>query len=224
MNSRKITQRELRNQSGEILRAVGRAETFVITRGGVDVGVLAPLPGRRYVAKETFLAALAGAAPPDGARFRADLDAVVDQETTNLSNPAGSRGMLDTSVVIALEHLDPQTLPQEAANSAVTLAELAAGPHAASDGANGRGQDRLQRVEATFAPISVDANVVRAYGRIYAALAAAGRMARGRRAFDLPIAATALSEGLPLYRANPDDFTGVAGLVKVVPVRLPPAR
>jgi antitoxin (DNA-binding transcriptional repressor) of toxin-antitoxin stability system len=80
MNSRKITQRELRNQNGETLRAVGRAETFVITRGGVDVGVLAPLPGRRCVARETFLAACAGAARLDGARFHADLDAVVDQD------------------------------------------------------------------------------------------------------------------------------------------------
>jgi len=53
---------------------------------------------------------------------------------------------------------------------------------------------------------------------------AAGRKARGRRAFDLLIAATALSEGLPLYTANPDDFTDVAGLVEVVPVPLPPVR
>ncbi|MCL8208659.1 MAG: type II toxin-antitoxin system VapC family toxin [Actinomycetia bacterium] len=142
-----------------------------------------------------------------------------------MPNPAGLRGLLDTSVVIALDQLDPRTLPREAAISAVTLAELAAGPHATSDGAErARRQDRLQRVEATFEPIPVDANVARAYGRIYAAVVAAGRKARGRRAFDLLIAATALSEGLPLYTANPDDFTDVAGLVEVVPVPLPPAR
>jgi len=80
-----------------------------------------------------------------------------------MPNPAGLRGLLDTSVVIALEQLDPRTLPREAAISAVTLAELAAGPHATSDGAErARRQDRLQRVEATFEPIPVDANVARA--------------------------------------------------------------
>jgi predicted nucleic acid-binding protein len=137
-------------------------------------------------------------------------------------NPAGLRGFLDTSVVIALGQLDPQTLPREAAISAVTLAELAAGPHATSDGAErARRQDRLQRVEATFEPIPVDANVARAYGRICAAVVATGRKARGRQAFDRLIAATALSEGLPLYTANPDDFTDVAGLVEVLPVPLP---
>jgi len=82
MNSRKITQRELRNHSGEILRAVERGETFVIARGGVEVGVLAPVPRRRYVAREAVGAAFAGAAPLDGARFRADIDAVVDQDPT----------------------------------------------------------------------------------------------------------------------------------------------
>ena len=54
-----------------------------------------------------------------------------------------------------------------------------------------RRQDRLQRAEATFDPLPVDANVARAFGRIYAAVTAAGRKGRGRRAFDLVIAATA---------------------------------
>jgi predicted nucleic acid-binding protein len=65
----------------------------------------------------------------------------------------------------------------------MTLAELAAGPHASSDPAErARRQDRLQRTEATFEPLAVDADVARAYGRVYAAVAAAGRKARGRRA------------------------------------------
>jgi len=139
-------------------------------------------------------------------------------------NPAGFRSVLDTSVVSALGQLDPQTLPQEAPILAVTLAERAAGPHATSDAAErARCQDRLQRVEATVEPISVDANVARAYGQIYAAVVATGCKARGRRAFDWLSAATALSEGLPLCTANPDDATDVAGLVDVGPVRLPPA-
>ena len=139
--------------------------------------------------------------------------------------PSRERGLLDTSVVLMLEQLEPDTLPREAAISAVTLAELAAGPHATEDLAErARRQDRLQRVETVFEPIPVGTAVARAYGRIYAAVRAAGRQARGRRAFDLLIAATALAEGVPLYTANQDDFTDVAGLVEIVPVPARPVR
>src|SRR5881275_2586620 len=94
-----------------------------------------------------------------------------------------SRGLIDTSVIIDLERIDSTGLPLELAVSAVTMAELAAGPHATADPAErGRRQDRLQRAEATFEPLPVDAAVARAYGRVYAAVAAAGRKARGRRA------------------------------------------
>jgi predicted nucleic acid-binding protein len=79
-------------------------------------------------------------------------------------------------------------------------------------------QDRLQRVEAVFDPRPVDAHVARAYGRVYAAVAAAGRKARGRRALDLLIAATALAAELPLYTRNPDDFRDLSDLIEVVPV------
>lgn len=121
--------------------------------------------------------------------------------------------------MIDLERLDPADLPGELAVSAVTLAELAAGPHATADPAErARRQDRLQRAEATFDPVPVDAAVARAYGRIYAAVAAGGRKARGRRALDLLIAATALATGLPLYTRNPDDFREVVSLFEVVAV------
>jgi prevent-host-death family protein len=73
-----ISQRELRNQSGEIMRALERGESFLITRHGVPVGELRPAP-RRSVTREQLLAALAGAPPMDSKQFRADLDAVVDQ-------------------------------------------------------------------------------------------------------------------------------------------------
>jgi predicted nucleic acid-binding protein len=73
-------------------------------------------------------------------------------------------------------------------------------------------------VEATFEPLPIDGAVARAYGRVYAAVAAACRKARGRRAFDLLIAATALAAELPLYTRKPDDFEGLGGLVEVVPV------
>ena len=101
--------------------------------------------------------------------------------------------------------------------SVVTLAELAAGPHATKDAAErARRQDRLQRTEATFDPLPVDAEVARAYGRVYAAVVASGRKARGRRAVDLLIAATAVSVGVPLFTRSPGDFEGLAGLVEIV--------
>jgi hypothetical protein len=129
------------------------------------------------------------------------------------------RGIVDTSVVIDLERIDPARLPVEIAISAVTLAELAAGPHATEDPAErARRQDRLQRAEATFEPLPVDANVARAYGRVYAAIVGAGRKARGRRAVDLLIAATAIAANLPLYTRNPDDFAGLADLLETVSV------
>lgn len=130
-----------------------------------------------------------------------------------------SRGLIDTSVVIDLPAIGLDRLPVEIAISAVTLAELAAGPHATSDAAErARRQDRLQRLEATFEPLPVDAAVARAFGRVYAAVASSGRKARGRRAMDLLIAATAVSAGLPLYTRNPGDFAGLEDLLQVVPV------
>jgi predicted nucleic acid-binding protein len=129
------------------------------------------------------------------------------------------RGIVDTSVVIDLERVDPDALPAELAVSAVTMAELGAGPHATEDRAErARRQDRLQRAEAAFDPVPVDAAVARAYGRIYAAVTAAGRKARGRRALDLLIAATALAAGLPLYTRDPRDFQELAGLLEIVAV------
>ncbi len=64
----------------------------------------------------------------------------------------------------------------------------------------------------------MDAEVARAYGRIYAAVTASGRKARGRRAVDLFIAATAVAAGLPLYTRNPHDFVGLSDLLDIVVV------
>jgi predicted nucleic acid-binding protein len=127
--------------------------------------------------------------------------------------------VIDTSVVIDLPTIDSTRLPVEVAISAITLAELAAGPHATSDSAErAKRQDRLQRVESTFEPLPVDASVARAYGRVYAATITSGRKARGRRAADLLIAATALAAGLPLYTRNPDEFLGLSDLLEIVSI------
>jgi len=133
-----------------------------------------------------------------------------------------TRGLLDTSVVIELDRLDLASLPEQLAISAITLAELTAGPHATDDAQErARRQERLQRTEATFEPLPFDAAAARAYGRVYAAVSAAGRKARGRRAVDMLVAAVALSAQLPLYTRNAEDFAGLAGLVEIVAVLAP---
>ena len=130
-----------------------------------------------------------------------------------------ARGLLDTSVVIDIELLSPSQLPVEVAISAITMAELAAGPHAATEpDERARRQDRLQRAEAAFDPLPFDVDAARAYGRIYSSVVAAGRKARGARASDLLIAAAACAANLPLYTRNPDDFIGLDGLVEIISI------
>lgn len=80
--SREITQRELRNDSGEIMRRLDQGESFVVTRNGVPVGELTPLRRHRFVAAEAAVALFSAAPRVDYGRFRADLDAVADQEPT----------------------------------------------------------------------------------------------------------------------------------------------
>lgn len=127
-----------------------------------------------------------------------------------------TRGLLDTSVVIDHDILDTALLPDESAIAAVTLAELAAGPHATRDGEErARRQDRLHWAAATWDPLPFDAETARMYGRVFAAVRAAGRTSRARVA-DLLIASTAAANGLPLYTRNPSDFVGLEQIVKVV--------
>ena len=136
-----------------------------------------------------------------------------------MPEPRRARGLLDTSVVIALPHVDRSLLPVEMALSAVTFAELVAGPHATDDvEERARRQDQLQRAQRTFDPVPFDADAAQAFGRVYAAVTAKGRKARGRRAMDLLIAATALATGVPLFTCNPADFEGLGGLIEIVPI------
>ena len=81
--SKTITQRELRNESGEIMRLLDQGETFTVTRNGVPVGELAPLRRHRFVTPDAAIAMFRNAPHVDPDRFRADLDAIADQD----SNP-----------------------------------------------------------------------------------------------------------------------------------------
>ena len=112
--SSEISQRELRNNSGDIMRRLDEGEAFIVTRNGVPVGELVPLRRRRVV-----------------------------------NGPALAAAFRDTSVVIDLDVIAPDDLPDEASVSAVTMAELSAGPHATDDPAErARRQDRLQQLES----------------------------------------------------------------------------
>ena len=141
------------------------------------------------------------------------------------------QGMLDTNILILRKWINSAELPDEMAISAVTLAELSAGPHEVrgNDEQNtyderaerARRLEILQRTESEFDPVPFDAEAARIYGRVTAAVIAAGRKPRGRVA-DLMIAATAIAEGLPLYTTNPADFTGLDNLMDIIPVTRPP--
>ncbi len=128
-----------------------------------------------------------------------------------------SAGLLDTSVVIDWDEPGvAAALPEESSVCAITLAELAAGPHLASTAAEGaRRQARLQQVEATFEPLAFDAAAARSYGQMVAAIADSGRSHR-RRIADLLIAATAHANGIALYTRNPDDFAGLEDLLPII--------
>ena len=80
--TRELTQRELRNQSGEIMRALDRGEDFVVTRNGVPVGELRPIGRRQFVPTDVIQAALRGVGTIDPKQFREDIDAYVDQDPT----------------------------------------------------------------------------------------------------------------------------------------------
>ncbi len=78
--SKTITERDLRNNSGRIMRALDRGESFIVTRHGLPVGELRPVPHRRYVLAAEVRAAFGSAPPLDRVRFRRDLDRLVDQD------------------------------------------------------------------------------------------------------------------------------------------------
>ena len=148
-----------------------------------------------------------------------------------MSDELPQQDLLDTNIVILREWINPAELPDEMAISAITLAELSAGPHEVrrndeqdrydEHAERARRMEILQRVESEFDPVPFDAEAARIFGRVTAAVIAAGRKPRGRVP-DLMIAATAIAEGLPLFTTNPGDFTGLDTLMRVIPVTRPP--
>ncbi|MEU9401811.1 type II toxin-antitoxin system VapC family toxin [Streptomyces sp. SID4985] len=144
--------------------------------------------------------------------------------------PTYAQGLLDTNIMILRRWVAPEELPDEMAITAITLAELSAGPHEVRRNdeqssydehvERARRLDVLQRAENEFDPLPFDAAAARIYGRICAAVISAGRKPR-RRVADLMIAAIAVAEGLPLFTTNPDDFKGLDDLLTVVAVTRP---
>ncbi|MDT5194836.1 MAG: hypothetical protein QOG79_5257 [Mycobacterium sp.] len=128
-------------------------------------------------------------------------------------------GLLDTSVVIDWhDSVVLAALPDEMAISAITVAELAAGPHLADDAMEAaKRQARLQEVESTLEPIQFDGAAARSYGLIVAAVVRQGRTPQSRFA-DLLIAATAHANQLDLYTRNGVDFSGLDTLVRVIAI------
>jgi hypothetical protein len=132
--------------------------------------------------------------------------------------------MLDTSTVILLGRIaSPGDLPDDSVVSAVTLAELSVGPHAAKAARERAArQAHVQQAEADFETVPFDAAAARAFGRVAASLRRAGRTPTAR-AYDALIAASAIANDLSLYTCNPDDFAAIDEL-RIHPVPHPDRR
>jgi len=149
-----------------------------------------------------------------------------------MAGESHQQGLLDTNIVILRTWIDPAELPAAVAISAITLAELSAGPHEVRTSSEqqdyeqhterARRLDILQRAENEFDPIPFGVEAARAYGQVTAAVIGAGRKPR-RRAVDLMIASVAIAEGLPFFTTNPADFAGLEHLLTVVAVTRPSA-
>jgi len=123
------------------------------------------------------------------------------------------RCVLDTSVLLGP---NPGEIEGDIAISSASLAELHFGVLVArSDATRATRLRRLAVIEQTFQALPVDAAVAREYGRLAAAVVAAGRQPRAR-VMDLLIAATASAHGAQLYTRNPSDLLGLEGILEIV--------
>jgi predicted nucleic acid-binding protein len=140
---------------------------------------------------------------------------ILAPETLTLDRP----GLIDTSVAVELSRIQITSPSGGIAASTLTVAELAGGPHAATDEVEkARRQHHLRYVEESINLLSFDAGCARAYGRIYAAVERTGRKARGANAVDPMIAATALAHDLPLYTFNTRDLRGLSDLIEIIDI------
>ena len=127
------------------------------------------------------------------------------------------QGLLDTSVVIDLQPGELTPHIAVACVAVITLAELAFGLHTADPVVNAAREARYHRIQSTFAVIGFDPAAARVYGALCENVRVAGRGPRPRR-FDMLIAATAVSRGLPLLTRNPGDFLGLRAALTVIPL------
>lgn len=187
--------RELRNHGGDVLSRVEKGESVVVTRDGVPVGELRPLPGRDGARRPCS---------PGGGTSRAWMP--------RRSGSPTRRGPLDTSAVIASPLLRGEHgLPEEPLIASITLAELSVGPLvAASERERADRQPVLQQAEADVELVPFDAAAARAFGRLAASLRRAGRTPQ-TRAYDALIAAVAIARDLPVKTCNPATFGASTG-------------
>jgi tRNA(fMet)-specific endonuclease VapC len=124
-----------------------------------------------------------------------------------------AKGLLDTNALVLLGRItQTDTLPDEPLISAITLAELSAGPLVATDErVRASRQALLQTTESSFDPLPFDTEAARAFGGVALSLRQSGRKPTAR-AYDALIAAVAISNNLPLHTCNPRDFAGIDGL------------
>jgi predicted nucleic acid-binding protein len=129
-------------------------------------------------------------------------------------------GILDTSVVIDYTKLDSRMLPGHRAITAVTLAELYAGPNAAQGDAveQAKRQQRLVWAQQIFRnPLPFDQSSAQTFGSVHLLVQESGRKPRKYTA-DLMIASIAIRNNLPLYTRNPKDFEPVTPLLEVIAI------
>ena len=124
------------------------------------------------------------------------------------------RTLLDTSALVA----DDAPAGVQAGISAASISGLHFGVLVARDPEERvRRLQRLATVEATFEPLPATAEIARTWGRLAAAVTLRGGNPR-RRQVDLVIAATALTEHVPLLT---HDLADLAIIEDLVDARLP---
>ena len=85
MPPRHISQRELRNDSGDVMRAVDRGDSFIVTRNGVPIATLEPVRANYFTNARAAANAFRGAPRIDFERFHADVDVLIDQDPAPLA-------------------------------------------------------------------------------------------------------------------------------------------